>query len=338
MQRVARGEGALFQKYAPMLFSEMVPTFTVGGLRRVLHSRGSRVFLFDGPAGTGKTSAARVLSLYVNCTNEESVEKGEPCLECDNCTGIIRGNLPDVRELNIRGIDEFKDLVRDVPTLPMFLRNKVYIIDETHRVTVDAQKLLLKTLENPPPHVFFIMCTTDPKSIISMIKDERCLRFQFKRLGVGDLAKLIKEVATAEHPDHKSMPAKDARMIADMSEGSPRRALQNLEKYWVNALEAIKEEEEPPEAVKHLSSLVYKGEWKDIARYISGYKGDPEELRRGISNWTRGMMLRAVGTDATDKYARILYRISDPIEGIPPVKKDKLVLVLYTATKEAKKL
>jgi DNA polymerase-3 subunit gamma/tau len=337
MNRISRGEGPLFQRYAPMLFSEMSPTFKVDGLRKVLYTRGTRVFLFDGPAGTGKTSSARILSLYVNCENEDTKKAGEPCLECPSCLSIIRTNAIDILELNIKTIDEFRELVPSMQTVPMFLKNKVYIIDETHRVTMDAQKLLLKVLEKPPQHVYVALCTTDPKSIIPMIRDERCLRFQFSKLKIEPLTTLIREVAQAEHPDGNVMPKDKARTIAEMSFGSPRRALQNLEKFWVGALEEITEENEISDMTRLLAKSLYKGDWKDIARYISGYKGDSEELRRGISNYTRGMLLKAAGSDAADRYARILARISSPLEGIPPVKKDKLTLALYAAVKEAKK-
>src|SRR5213075_137529 len=173
---------SLYRKYRPqspgeVLGQEHVVRALVGAINegRVAHA-----YLFSGPRGTGKTSTARILAKVLNCTN---VQDGEPCGVCDSCVQVQRGGSLDVVELDAasnRKLDEMRDLLSRV-ALGTPGRWKVYIIDEVHQLTSDASSALLKTLEEPPGHVVFVLATTDPQKVLPTIKS-RTQHFEFRLL------------------------------------------------------------------------------------------------------------------------------------------------------------
>src|SRR3990167_7835570 len=173
-----------YLKYRPQKASELDSEEVRKKLSSVLSSKRpfAHAFLFTGPKGLGKTSAARIVARVVNCTNRKPGEI-EPCNRCLQCKSIIEGTNLDVLEIDAasnRGIDEIRDLREKIRLSPVSATKKVYIVDEVHMLTTEAFNALLKTLEEPPGHVVFILCTTEihkvPGTIIS-----RCLRIQFKK-------------------------------------------------------------------------------------------------------------------------------------------------------------
>src|SRR5512139_3622310 len=175
---------ALYRKWRPQTFDE------VSGQEHVLHTlrnaigsgRIAHAYLFSGPRGTGKTTMARLLAKAVNCLNPDP--SARPDNTCAICTAITEGRLLDLIELDAasnRGIDEIRDLRDKINFAPGQARYKVYIIDEVHMLTEPAFNALLKTLEEPPPHVIFILVTTDPHKIPATITS-RCQRFDFRRI------------------------------------------------------------------------------------------------------------------------------------------------------------
>jgi DNA polymerase-3 subunit gamma/tau len=157
-----------------------------GLLRIAKGGKFPHAFLFAGPKGTGKTSAARIFAKVVNCQNPQD---GEPCNKCDACQEITKGTAMDLIEIDAasnRGIDDIRALRETIKLSPVKLKYKVYIIDEVHMLTLEAFNALLKTLEEPPPHAIFILCTTEPDKLPETIIS-RCLRFNFRKAKIEEI-------------------------------------------------------------------------------------------------------------------------------------------------------
>lgn len=224
-------------KYRPQTISELDLTSVREGLEKVLTSPNlPHAFLFCGPRGTGKTSAARIVAKAVNCIgrSDPSFAKAsegkifEPCNKCEQCVSITSGNNLDVLEIDAasnRGIDDIRDLREKIKLAPTKSKYKVYIIDEVHMLTIEAFNALLKTLEEPPAHAIFILCTTDweklPETIVS-----RCMRFNFKRAKKEEISQKLKKIAKEEKID---IDEKALEEIALGASGSFRDAQKILE-------------------------------------------------------------------------------------------------------------
>lgn len=186
----------------------------------------NHAYLFAGPRGTGKTSAARIIARAINCLNP--AEDGEPCNECDICRDALAGRLVDLIEIDAasnRGIDEMRDLKEKINFTPSRAKFKIYVIDEVHMLTKEAFNALLKTLEEPPAYAYFILATTEahkvPETILS-----RCQRFDFHRIGTEAIAKHLEDIATREGIKFEE---KALELIAKQSLGGMRDALGMLE-------------------------------------------------------------------------------------------------------------
>lgn len=192
-------------KYRPQTIGELDLASVREGLEKVLTSEHiPHALLFCGPRGTGKTSAARIVAKAVNCVGRsekgEGGSKFEPCNKCEQCVSITSGNNIDVLEIDAasnRGIDDIRDLREKIKLAPAKAKYKVYIIDEVHMLTIEAFNALLKTLEEPPVHAIFILCTTDweklPETIVS-----RCMRFNFKRANKQEITDKLMRIAKTE--------------------------------------------------------------------------------------------------------------------------------------------
>ena len=157
----------------------------------------SHAFLLTGPRGIGKTTIARILAKAINCEKYQKETFGEPCNECATCVSINSASFLDLIEIDAasnRGIDDIRDLREKIKLSPASARFKVYIIDEVHMLTTEAFNALLKTLEEPPKHAIFILCTTEPQKLPETIIS-RCQRFDFKRPTVSELSEHIEEIA-----------------------------------------------------------------------------------------------------------------------------------------------
>jgi len=191
---------SLYRKHRPAAFSELAgqPAVVAGLSEAVKSDRVVHAYLFAGPRGTGKTSAARIFAKCLNCLRDGP--RPDPCGECEACVAIANGTAFDVIEIDAasnRGINEIRELRERVKFAPAQFRTKVYIIDEVHMLTPEAFNALLKTLEEPPDHVVFILATTElhrvPATILS-----RCQRYEFRRLSPAVIAQQLKTVATRE--------------------------------------------------------------------------------------------------------------------------------------------
>lgn len=193
------GYTALYRKWRPQRFADLVGQQHVARTLQnaIKMGRISHAYLFAGPRGTGKTSTAKIFAKALNCVNPENYE---PCNQCEVCQRITGGVSVDVFEIDAasnRGIDEIRDLRENVKFSPIEGSYKVYIIDEVHMLTMEAFNALLKTLEEPPDHVIFILATTEPHKLPQTILS-RCQRFDFKKISVTDMVERLQYVCREE--------------------------------------------------------------------------------------------------------------------------------------------
>ena len=217
---------SLYRRYRPRRFGELKgQEHVVRALRNaVANDRGGQAYLFSGPRGTGKTSAARILAKVLNCTNPD---KGEPCCECESCLAIERGTSFDVLELDAasnNGVDNIRELIERA-AMGNPGRHRVFILDEVHMLSGGAEAALLKTLEEPPPHVVFVLATTDPQKVSETIRS-RTQHLQFRLLPAKDLEAHVRWVVN----DAKLEVSPEAiRQVVEQGGGSARDTLSALE-------------------------------------------------------------------------------------------------------------
>ncbi len=226
---------SLYLKYRPFNFKNLVgQDHAVTTLQNALkHDALTHAYLFSGPRGIGKTSLARIVAKALNCTNLSS--DFEPCNECEICDGINKGRLVDLIEIDAasnRGIDEIRELREKIVFAPSQAKSKVYIIDEVHMLTKEAFNALLKTLEEPPSHAYFILATTEvhkiPETIIS-----RCQQFNLKRISQSDIVKRLMSIADEENvkADEEAL-----NLISKIANGGLRDAIGLFEQMTIDGV------------------------------------------------------------------------------------------------------
>ena len=218
---------ALYRKWRPQRFEDVVgQRAIVTALKnQITADRVGHAYLFTGVRGTGKTTCAKIFAKAVNCLHPVN---GDPCGECEICRGIDNGSLLDVVEMDAasnNGVDDIRDLRDETAYTPSACRYKVYIIDEVHMLSTAAFNALLKTLEEPPAHVIFILATTEIQKVPATILS-RCQRYDFTRIGPEDIARRVEYIAGEEKLE---LTPEGVELIARLADGALRDALSSLD-------------------------------------------------------------------------------------------------------------
>lgn len=320
---------ALYRSYRPQDFK------SVAGQRHVVTTlqnaiklnKVAHAYLFSGPRGTGKTSMAKIMAKALNCVHGPTTE---PCNECEICKGITKGTISDIVEIDAasnNGVDEIRDLRDKVKYLPSECRYKVYIIDEVHMLSQGAFNALLKTLEEPPSHVIFILATTEPHKIPATILS-RCQRFDFKSLDKADIVERLQYVLNAENI--KATP-EAVDLIAESSEGGMRDALSLLDQSISYSTDDVISEDDvlavsgniSSQIILHMLKEALESNSAEVLKSLGEIISDGKEIPRIINDviiFLRDALLAKIGSSnslksayKTEEYQVFLAKISNEI-------------------------
>ena len=316
-----------YRKWRPLNFEQLAGQEHVAttlrhsaNLGRVSHS-----YLFCGPRGSGKTTTARIMAKAVNCLD---LQEGDPCNNCTVCTSINDGQFMDIIEMDAasnRGIDEIRDIREKVNFSPAQGRRKVYIIDEAHMLTDQASNAFLKTLEEPPAHVMFILCTTEAHRILPTIVS-RCQRFDFRRIPSNAIFDRLDEISRAEGA---VVDSEALRVVARYADGSLRDAENLLEQLVVSYDDGVNLAQ-----VEELLGLGNSERWLELATFLlmgntnggldvvnqAAWDGaDLRQLHRQTLGLLRSAMLLQWGNSSmVDLPDHVTAQLQDLVGRLPP--------------------
>ena len=274
----------LYRTYRPAKFSEVVgQEYIIKTLVNAIRNKKiAHAYLFAGPRGTGKTTIAKLFAKAINCDHFQE----ESCDSCPNCRAYLEGNHPDIIELDAasnNGVDDVREIIEQVPYAPLLGKYKVYIIDEVHMLSTAAFNALLKTLEEPPAHVIFILATTDPQKVIPTVLS-RCQRYNFSKISTYEIKKRTCEILKMENIPYEERAVEE---IARMAEGGMRDALSILEQCLAYSPDSLKLEDveqifgltSVPEEVE-LFRQIHKNRVSDVIRRLREMYGSGMDTKR----------------------------------------------------------
>ena len=251
---------ALYRKYRPTNFDDLVGQNEISSIIKnaILSDRISHAYLFSGPRGTGKTSTAKIIAKMINCSNLS--EEGIPCDKCPSCLNFNSNtDIVEIDAASNNGVDEIRELRDKVNLVPTYGKYKIYIIDEVHMLTTQAFNALLKTLEEPPKHVIFILATTEYYKIPVTVSS-RCQKFQFLKFSNEDIVNRLVYIAEKENININ----KDALVeVARLSDGGLRDAINMLDQ-----LSSYKNDNINVEDVYKLSGVISYSDFADLVLSI----------------------------------------------------------------------
>ena len=272
---------ALYRKYRPKKFDDVVgQKIVIETLKNsIINNKISHAYMFFGPRGIGKTSIAKILAKAINCQN---VENGNPCGICENCKKADSSvDIIEIDAASNNGVDEIREIKSKVNIVPSELKYKVYIIDEVHMLTSGAFNALLKTLEEPPKHVVFILATTDPQKVSDTIIS-RCQCYSFKRISIDDIKKRLAYVCKKEKIDIEE---NVLELIADYSDGGLRDSLGILDKLSSYKVEKITEHDFYEmndminfEELKKFKKSIFDNDFNSVILKIKEYNDNGKNL------------------------------------------------------------
>ena len=323
---------ALYRKYRPDTFSSIIGQDNVTKIlkNQIKNGKISHAYLFSGTRGTGKTSAAKVFARAINCLNPKD---GEPCNECEVCKGILSGNITDVIEMDAasnNSVENIRQIRQEVVYATVDVKYRVYIIDEVHMLTTSAFNALLKTLEEPPENVVFILATTEQHKIPVTILS-RCLKFDFNRLTEEDLYNRIKYVLECENIKYED---EACRYIAKLADGAARDALSILDRCISETKDILKYED-----VQNIVGAIDKNIINKVIDSIINYdsltaiscvdeiikKG--KDLRQFTFELTTEFLNRLIKTNENkDRYISIIDRLSSLDNDLKSTTRKEIVL------------
>lgn len=323
---------ALYRKYRPNTFENIIGQENVTRILRnqIKNGKISHAYLFSGTRGTGKTSAAKVFARAINCLNPKD---GEPCNECEVCKGILNGNITDVIEMDAasnNSVENIRQIRQEVVYATVDVKYRVYIIDEVHMLTTSAFNALLKTLEEPPENVVFILATTEQHKIPVTILS-RCLKFDFNRLTEEDLYKRITYVLDCEHVKYEE---EACRYIAKLADGAARDALSILDR-CISETEDVLRYEDVQNIVGAIDKKVVEKVVENVLNYdsINAISAIDEVIKKGkdlrqftFELTTEFLNRLIVDSQNTQRYVQIIDRLSSLDNDLKSTTRKEIVL------------
>ena len=282
----------LYLKYRPTKFNEVVGQETAIGAIKAMRGNVPRAVLFTGPSGTGKTTLARILRMKLGCGDMD---------------------FQEINTSNFRGIDDIRGLTAEVSMSPISGACRVWLIDECHGMTKDAQNCFLKLLEDTPKHCYFFLATTDPEKLVRTIKT-RCTVIRCQEVPEKALFDLVVTTAAKEG---KKISDEVAKRISECSLGSARQALVHLntvlnmtdEKVQIDLIEADSGAEDSIKICRLLFNN--RATWKEMAEVLTNVKGEPESLRRLVLGYARSVLLKSGSKRAIEIIDEFQYNLFD---------------------------